>query len=99
MPKLQTHDHLYKNVLLRSKCSIFHNTCILKNLVFQRRQKVLLLSKGLKNNHNFLLKNFANHVLIIISLQIWNGSNKVKNIDVQAAEKHGKIYDADGKMI
>ena len=25
--------------------------------------------------------------------------NKVKNIDVQAAEKHGKIYDPDGKLV
>ena len=30
--------------------------------------------------------------------QIWNGINKVKNIDVQALDKHGKIYDADGKL-
>ena len=33
---------------LRSKCSIFHN--ILKNLSFQRRQRALVCSKGLKGS-------------------------------------------------
>ena len=34
-----------EHLLLRSKCSIFHN--IFKNLTFQRRPKVLVWSKGL----------------------------------------------------
>ena len=34
-----------EHLLLRSKCSIFHN--ILKNLTFQRHSKALVWSKGL----------------------------------------------------
>ena len=37
-----------EHLLLRSKCSFFHNTCILKNLTFQRHPKALnVWSKGL----------------------------------------------------
>ena len=39
-----------EHLLLRSKCSIFHN--ILKNLTFQRRPKVFVWSKGLKGQQN-----------------------------------------------
>ena len=34
-----------EHLLKKSKCSIFHN--IFKNMIFQRRQKALLWSKGL----------------------------------------------------
>ena len=33
---------------LMSKCSLFYNACILKNLTFQRPLKALVWSKGLK---------------------------------------------------
>ena len=36
-----------EHLLQKSKCSIFHN--IFKYMIFQRRQKELLWSKGLKN--------------------------------------------------
>lgn len=31
-------------------------------------------------------------------LQIWSDSVKVRNIDLLAAEKHGKVYDNDGMI-
>ena len=45
-----------KEHLLWSKCSIFHN--IFKYVVFQRRQKALLWSKGL--SHTTTIINFQN---------------------------------------
>ena len=39
-----------EHLLLKSKCSIFHN--IFKYMIFQRHQKALLWSKGLINAEN-----------------------------------------------
>ena len=42
-----------EHLLLRSKCSIFHN--IQKNLTFQRRPKALVWSKGLNLFENSIV--------------------------------------------
>ena len=57
---LNTCEILWKmeHLLQRSKCSIFHS--IFKYMIFQRRQKVLLLSKGLKQV-NLKCKLLLNH--------------------------------------
>lgn len=38
-------------------------------------------------------------VSLYVMLQIWSDSVKVRNIDLLAAEKHGKVYDNDGMIV
>ena len=53
-----------EHLLQKSKCFIFHN--IFKYMIFQRRQKALLWSKGLKYGINDCLMN----VCIVYAIRI-----------------------------
>ena len=54
-----------EHLLQKSKCFIFHN--IFKYMIFQRRQKALLWSKGLKYGINDCLMN----VCIVYAIRIF----------------------------
>ena len=55
-----------KELLQRSKCSIFHN--IVKYMIFQRRQKALLWSKGLINRFPILWRSELLLTTIVLSI-------------------------------
>ena len=67
---LNTFENIMENkaFALWSKCSIFHNN--FKNVVFQRRQKALLWSKGLANDTFFQKK--ANVCFVLVCLPLFD---------------------------
>ena len=57
-----------EHLLFLSKCSIFHN--IFKYVIFQRRQKALMWSKGLSRIEYSSVKDLAVVVLFLLIKQL-----------------------------